>query len=83
MWSVPNVASMSKGRDPRSVDLTAIFGSCGKKRYPHRRAAEDALQRQEQHAADRGEQLHLSVYECPKSFCGGWHLTSRGCDKAR
>jgi hypothetical protein len=65
-----------KGRDPRSVDLAGIFGACEKKRYPHKRAAEEGMSRQLERAKERGETLRLRVYECPKSFCGGWHLTS-------
>lgn len=68
---------MRRGRSNRSFDAASIFGSCDKKRYPHERAAEDALQIQVQYAADRGEVLELRVYKCPKSHCGGWHLTSR------
>jgi hypothetical protein len=50
---------------------------CGKKRYPHRRAAEEARDTQIAYAAERGEAPALRVYECPKPHCGGWHLTSR------
>ena len=67
---------MSKIRPNRSVDIASILGACEKKRYPHRRAAEEAMQTQLAHAAERGESLRLRVYECPKSYCGGWHLTS-------
>jgi hypothetical protein len=67
---------MSNIRQNRSVDIASILGACGKKRYPHRRAAEEAMEAQITHAAERGESLMLRVYECPKSYCGGWHLTS-------
>lgn len=63
-------------RPNRSVDVAAILGACEKKRYPHQRAAEEAMQTQLGHAAERGEALNLRVYKCPKSYCGGWHLTS-------
>lgn len=63
-------------RQNRSIDMASIFGTCEKKRYPHKRAAEDATYIQLQHAADRGESLELRVYKCPKAYCGGWHLTS-------
>jgi|GEM_PF-2394323 len=68
---------MSKMRKARSIDLASVLGTCDKKRYPHKRAAEEAMQLQLRYAADRGEALRLSVYKCPKSYCGGWHLTSR------
>ena len=60
----------------RSIDVASILGGCEKKRYPHQRAAEEAMHIQLQYAADRGESLELRVYKCSKSYCGGWHLTS-------
>jgi hypothetical protein len=68
---------MSRIRRDRSIDVAAILGACDKKRYPHKGAAEEAMQIQLEHASDRGEALHLRVYKCPKSYCGGWHLTSK------
>jgi hypothetical protein len=67
-------------RQNRSVDVASILGSCGKNRYPHEKAAREAMEIQLQYAADRGETLELRVYKCPKSFCGGWHLTSGGTE---
>lgn len=67
---------MSKIRPNRSVDIASILGACEKKRYPHERAAEEAMQIQLARAAERGEPLLLRIYKCPKSYCGGWHLTS-------
>lgn len=63
-------------RRKRSIDVAAILGACEKKRYPHQRAAEDAMQTQIAYAEERGELLSLRVYKCPRSYCGGWHLTS-------
>lgn len=54
-----------------------VFGECGKRRYPHQRAAEEAKERQEAVAAAEGKALRLTVYKCDRSYCGGWHLTSR------
>lgn len=67
---------MSKMRQNRSIDVASILGACEKKRYPHQRAAQEAMEIQLAHAAERGESLVLRVYKCPKSYCGGWHLTS-------
>jgi hypothetical protein len=67
---------MGTGRRNRSIDVASILGTCEKKRYPHKRAAEEAMQIQIEYAVDRGESLELRVYKCPKSYCGGWHLTS-------
>jgi hypothetical protein len=69
-------AVMGRMRQNRSIDVASIFGTCGKKRYPHQRAAEEAMQIQLQYASERGEALDLRVYKCPKSYCGGWHLTN-------
>jgi hypothetical protein len=63
-------------RQNRSIDIASILGTCQKKRYPHQRAAEEAMEIQIRHGVDRGESLELRVYKCPKSYCGGWHLTS-------
>jgi hypothetical protein len=60
----------------RGPDLSDIFGACDKKRYPHQRAAEEAMQTQIDYAKERGETLRLRIYKCPRSYCGGWHLTS-------
>lgn len=70
------IENRSKMRKGRPFDVASIFGTCDKKRYPHERAAQEAMQIQLQYAADRGESLELRVYKCPKSYCGGWHLTS-------
>lgn len=67
---------MGKSRRPSSIDLAGIFGACNKQRYPHRRAAEEAKARSEARAAAQGEPVELAVYECDRSYCGGWHLTS-------
>jgi len=67
---------MKKRTPPRS-DPASIQISCGKKRYPHERAAREAKEAQEQYARDRGEELGLRVYACDRPSCGGWHLTSR------
>ena len=61
----------------RPVDVAAIFGDCGKKRYPERNVAEQSAQRQMRYAAERSEILELRVYKCGNSFCDGWHLTER------
>ena len=63
-------------RRERPVDVASIF-DCGKKRYPDRRAAEAAAERQMRFAAERSESLDLRVYECKNSWCKGWHLTER------
>jgi hypothetical protein len=63
-------------RRSRPVDVASILGTCEKKRYPHERAAKEAMEIQLRYAAERGERLELRVYKCPKSYCGGWHLTS-------
>jgi hypothetical protein len=67
---------MGKMRQNRSIDVSSILGTCEKKRYPHERAAREAMEHQIQYAVDRGEVLELRAYKCPKSYCGGWHLTS-------
>jgi len=66
-----------RNRKSRPVDVAAVFGDCGKKRYPHKNAAEDAAQRQMRYAAERSENLELRVYECTNPFCKGWHLTEK------
>jgi len=66
-----------RNRASRSVDVAAVFGDCGKKRYPHKNAAEDAAQHQMQYAAARSEVLELRVYQCTNPFCKGWHLTEK------
>jgi hypothetical protein len=64
-------------RRARPVDVASILGECGKKRYSNKRAAEDAAERQMAYAQERFEALDLRVYECPNSWCKGWHLTER------
>lgn len=72
---------------PRNPHLSSndilgnIFGRCEKQRYPHERAAEEAKQRREAAAAEKGEILELTVYKCDRSYCGGWHLTSNTARK--
>ena len=48
---------------------------CGKKRYPHQRAARESAERQVAYAKERGEALRLRVYRCDKRSCKGWHVT--------
>jgi len=66
-----------RNRASRSVDVAAVFGDCGKKRYPHKVAADQAAQRQMQYAVERSEDLELRVYQCTNPFCKGWHLTEK------
>jgi len=66
-----------RNRASGSIDVVASFGDCGKKRYPHKGAAEQAAQRQMQYAAERSEALELRIYQCKNPFCKGWHLTEK------
>ncbi len=64
-------------RRGRPIDIVSILGDCGKKRYPNKRAADEAADWQTRFAAERSETLELRVYECKNSWCKGWHLTER------
>lgn len=55
--------------------FVTLAGNCGKKRYPHERAARETAEHQMQRAGECGETLQLRVYFCPNASCGGWHLT--------
>lgn len=63
-------------RRRRPLDVKSIL-QCGKKRYANQKGAQEAADRQAAFAADRDELLDLRVYQCPNSWCKGWHLTER------
>jgi hypothetical protein len=62
-------------RRNRLRGFVELVGNCGKKRYPHERAARETAEHQMRRAGDNGEYLQLRVYQCPHGACGGWHLT--------
>lgn len=62
-------------RRNRLRGFVELVGNCGKKRYPHERAALETAEHQMKRAEENGEYLQLRVYECPHGSCGGWHLT--------
>ncbi len=64
-------------RRSRPIGVGSVGGNCGKKRYPHKRAAEQAAERQMHYAAEKSQTLDLRVYECKNSWCTGWHLTEK------
>ncbi|MGE5309766.1 MAG: hypothetical protein ACM3JF_01640 [Sphaerimonospora mesophila] len=61
----------------RKIPLfTPAAKSCGKNRYPSKKAAEAVAREQE--IIFTNQDLELTVYLC--SGCGGWHLTRKKPD---